>query len=161
MVYRASFLFSTLFIGGFMQYPGIDLHTNRFACCYLSDDPREKRIVSFDIDGAYTVKQAARKLGDHPFIPIAQPFSGGNRKLQRWYEAAQIFKKAGLRNCSGKPGWSYFCIRAADTKILLARGAPGIAAEIPQAPQGAEELQRKARFLARSAKKAHIFFLTC
>ncbi|MDR1627132.1 MAG: hypothetical protein LBT33_11395, partial [Spirochaetia bacterium] len=39
-----------------------------------------------------------------------------------------------------------------------ARGAPGIAAEIPQAPQGAEELQRKARFLARERQKgAHLF----
>jgi hypothetical protein len=39
-----------------------------------------------------------------------------------------------------------------------ARGAPGIVAEIPQAPQGAEELERKARFLARERQKgAHLF----
>jgi hypothetical protein len=42
--------------------------------------------------------------------------------------------------------------------LLLARGAQGIAAEIPQAPQGLAELQRKARFLARERQKgAHLF----
>jgi transposase len=33
-----------------MKYVGIDLHTNRFTCCYLSDNPREKQTETFDLD---------------------------------------------------------------------------------------------------------------
>jgi transposase len=33
-----------------MKYVGIDLHTNRFTCCYLSDNPREKQIETFNLD---------------------------------------------------------------------------------------------------------------
>jgi hypothetical protein len=38
----------------------------------------------------------------------------------------------GLRTCSGKPGWSYFCIRVADTKILLAHATRVFGAEAPK-----------------------------
>jgi hypothetical protein len=40
-------------------------------------------------------------------------------------------------------------------------GAQGIAAEIPQAPQGLRNCSGKPGFWRGSAKKAHIFFLTC
>jgi transposase len=33
-----------------MRYVGIDLHTNRFTCCYLGDDPKAKRMETFDLD---------------------------------------------------------------------------------------------------------------
>ena len=33
-----------------MKYVGIDLHTNRFTCCYLGDDSREKQTETFDLD---------------------------------------------------------------------------------------------------------------
>jgi hypothetical protein len=33
-----------------MKYVGIDLHTNRFTCCYLGDNSREKQIETFDLD---------------------------------------------------------------------------------------------------------------
>jgi transposase len=52
-----------------MQYLGIDLHTNRFTCCYLSDDPREKRIVSFNIDEA-GLKQFYSTLSKDTFVLV-------------------------------------------------------------------------------------------
>jgi len=33
-----------------MKYVGIDLHTNRFTCCYLDDDSREKQTETFNLD---------------------------------------------------------------------------------------------------------------
>jgi transposase len=33
-----------------MKYVGIDLHTNRFTCCYLCDNSREKQTETFDLD---------------------------------------------------------------------------------------------------------------
>jgi len=33
-----------------MKYVGIDLHTNRFTCCYLNDNSKEKRIETFDLN---------------------------------------------------------------------------------------------------------------
>ncbi|MDR1626930.1 MAG: hypothetical protein LBT33_10375, partial [Spirochaetia bacterium] len=36
------------------------------------------------------------------------------------------------RNWSGKPGWSYFCIRVADTKILLAHATRVFGAGAPK-----------------------------
>ena len=33
-----------------MKYVGIDLHTNRFTCCYLCDNSREKHTETFDLD---------------------------------------------------------------------------------------------------------------
>jgi transposase len=33
-----------------MKYVGIDLHTNRFTCCYLGVEPKEKRIETFNLD---------------------------------------------------------------------------------------------------------------
>ena len=36
-----------------MKYVGIDLHTNRFTCCYLSDDSKEKQMETFEaFDGS-------------------------------------------------------------------------------------------------------------
>jgi len=34
-----------------MKYVGIDLHTNRFTCCYLFDNSKEKQIETFNLDG--------------------------------------------------------------------------------------------------------------
>jgi hypothetical protein len=33
-----------------MKYVGIDLHTNRFTCCYLVDNSKEKQTVTFNLD---------------------------------------------------------------------------------------------------------------
>jgi len=33
-----------------MKYVGIDLHTNRFTCCYLSDNSKEKQTETFALD---------------------------------------------------------------------------------------------------------------
>jgi len=33
-----------------MKYVGIDLHTNRFTCCYLFDDSTGKKTETFDLD---------------------------------------------------------------------------------------------------------------
>jgi hypothetical protein len=33
-----------------MQFIGIDLHTNRFTCCYLSDSGKEKTMATFELD---------------------------------------------------------------------------------------------------------------
>jgi hypothetical protein len=38
-----------------MQFVGIDLHTdfspsNRFACCYLEDSSKAKRLETFELD---------------------------------------------------------------------------------------------------------------
>jgi len=33
-----------------MKYVGIDLHTNRFTCCYLYENSREKQIETFNLD---------------------------------------------------------------------------------------------------------------
>jgi transposase len=33
-----------------MKYVGIDLHTNRFTCCYLGEEHKEKRIETFNLD---------------------------------------------------------------------------------------------------------------
>jgi transposase len=33
-----------------MKYVGIDIHTNKFTCCYLFDDPKEKKTETFNID---------------------------------------------------------------------------------------------------------------
>jgi len=33
-----------------MKFVGVDLHTNRFTCCYLSDDSKEKRTETFNLD---------------------------------------------------------------------------------------------------------------
>ena len=35
-----------------MKFVGIDLHTNRFTCCYLSDNSKEKQTESFELDPA-------------------------------------------------------------------------------------------------------------
>jgi transposase len=35
-----------------MQFIGIDLHTNRFTCCYRDGGPAEKRIETFELDEA-------------------------------------------------------------------------------------------------------------
>jgi transposase len=52
-----------------MQYIGIDLHTNRFTCCYLSDDPKGKRMAAFDIDEA-GLKQFSSTLSKDTHIPV-------------------------------------------------------------------------------------------
>jgi transposase len=52
-----------------MQYIGIDLHTNRFACCYLSDDPKGKRMATFDIDEA-GLKQFSSTLSKDTHILV-------------------------------------------------------------------------------------------
>jgi transposase len=33
-----------------MKYVGIDLHTNRFTCCYLFDNSKEKQTETFELD---------------------------------------------------------------------------------------------------------------
>jgi len=33
-----------------MKFVGIDLHTNRFTCCYLADNSKEKQIETFNLD---------------------------------------------------------------------------------------------------------------
>jgi len=33
-----------------MKFVGIDLHTNRFTCCYLTDNSKEKQTETFDLD---------------------------------------------------------------------------------------------------------------
>ena len=33
-----------------MKFVGIDLHTNRFTCCYLSDNSKEKQTETFNLD---------------------------------------------------------------------------------------------------------------
>ena len=33
-----------------MKYVGIDLHTNRFTCCYLFDEPSKKQTETFNLD---------------------------------------------------------------------------------------------------------------
>ena len=33
-----------------MKYVGIDLHTNRFTCCFLCDSPKEKQTETFDLN---------------------------------------------------------------------------------------------------------------
>ena len=33
-----------------MKYVGIDLHTNRFTCCYLFDDSKEKQMETFELE---------------------------------------------------------------------------------------------------------------
>jgi transposase len=43
-------MISISFLEVLMKYVGIDLHTNRFTCCYLSDDSKTKSIMTFDID---------------------------------------------------------------------------------------------------------------
>jgi len=35
-----------------MKYVGIDLHTNRFTCCYLSDNSKEKQTETFDLNSS-------------------------------------------------------------------------------------------------------------
>jgi transposase len=47
-VYRFSFHLLEVF----MKFVGIDLHTNRFTCCYLSDNPKEKQTETFELDSA-------------------------------------------------------------------------------------------------------------
>ena len=39
-----------------MKFVGIDLHTNRFTCCYLSDSSKEKRMETFELDPEGLVK---------------------------------------------------------------------------------------------------------
>jgi len=51
VVYRFSFLITILFFKEIlMKYVGIDLHTNRFTCCYLSDSSKEKQTETFDLN---------------------------------------------------------------------------------------------------------------
>ena len=33
-----------------MKFIGIDIHTNRFTCCYLFDNPKEKQVATFELD---------------------------------------------------------------------------------------------------------------
>ena len=33
-----------------MKFVGIDLHTNRFTCCYLNDNSKEKQTETFTLD---------------------------------------------------------------------------------------------------------------
>jgi transposase len=33
-----------------MKFIGIDLHTNRFTCCYLNDNSKEKQTVTFELN---------------------------------------------------------------------------------------------------------------
>ena len=33
-----------------MKFVGIDLHTNRFTCCYLIDNSKEKQTETFNLD---------------------------------------------------------------------------------------------------------------
>ena len=33
-----------------MKYVGIDLHTNRFTCCYLFDESNKKQTVTYNLD---------------------------------------------------------------------------------------------------------------
>ena len=35
-----------------MQFIGIDIHTNRFTCCYLFKDTKEKKMATFELDKA-------------------------------------------------------------------------------------------------------------
>jgi hypothetical protein len=35
-----------------MQFIGIDVHSNRFTCCYRDEGPTEKRIETFELDEA-------------------------------------------------------------------------------------------------------------
>ena len=35
-----------------MQFIGIDIHTNRFTCCYLFKDTKEKKMATFELDDA-------------------------------------------------------------------------------------------------------------
>jgi hypothetical protein len=57
----------------------------------------------------------------------------------------------------GKPGWSYFCTRYTDTKILLAY-APGIAAEILFCGKAAKKIGAESPAPARGAGEAPKFF---
>jgi len=35
-----------------MKFVGIDLHTNRFTCCYLNDNSKDKQMESFELDSS-------------------------------------------------------------------------------------------------------------
>jgi hypothetical protein len=36
--------------GDFMKHVGIDIHANKFTCCYLFDDPKKKERETFNSD---------------------------------------------------------------------------------------------------------------
>jgi transposase len=52
-----------------MRYVGIDIHTNRFTCCYLGDDPKAKRMETFDLDEA-GLKRFYATIGKDTYVLI-------------------------------------------------------------------------------------------
>jgi transposase len=52
-----------------MQYVGIDVHTNRFTCCYLDDDPKSKRMETFDLDEV-GLKRFYATIGEDTYVLI-------------------------------------------------------------------------------------------
>jgi transposase len=52
-----------------MQYVGIDIHTNRFTCCYLGDDPKAKRMETFDLNPA-GLKRFYATIGEDTYVLI-------------------------------------------------------------------------------------------
>ncbi|MDR1626991.1 MAG: hypothetical protein LBT33_10680, partial [Spirochaetia bacterium] len=75
---------------------------------------------------------------------------------QDLHGAARPCNLANPRTWSGKPGWSYFCIRVADTKILLAhaswvflRSAAKKCAQIPKGEKQRGEHRQKPGILIK------------
>jgi transposase len=52
-----------------MQYVGIDIHTNRFTCCYLGDDPKAKRMETFELDEA-GLRRFYTTIGEDTYVLI-------------------------------------------------------------------------------------------
>jgi hypothetical protein len=49
ILYRFSPGFAMLFGGFLMKFIGIDIHTNRFTCCTLTDDPSYKDMATYEM----------------------------------------------------------------------------------------------------------------
>ncbi|MDR1288311.1 MAG: hypothetical protein LBK08_11945 [Treponema sp.] len=52
-----------------MQCIGIDVHTNRFPCCYRDEGPTEKRIETFELDEA-GLAAFYRTLTADTYVPV-------------------------------------------------------------------------------------------
>jgi hypothetical protein len=52
-----------------MRFIGIDLHTNRFTCCYRDESAAGKEIVSFTLDAA-GIARFLWTVKEDPYVPV-------------------------------------------------------------------------------------------
>jgi len=65
-----------------MKFVGIDLHTNRFLCCYLSDNSKEKQTETFEINPE-GLKMFYSTIGNKTYILIEATINKSLHKALR------------------------------------------------------------------------------